>query len=119
MVIYLYAYIFAKFLIFNRQMNDILTLKERLIEIVETSYRILCNKIVLQSINIPNESSFQLHFGVILKQIGLLYEFEDGDRFSIQLEDVQSINSTQKRKNGKAMMRYEQKEKALAEASTF
>lgn len=83
-------------------MNNILTLKERLIEIVETSYRILCNKIVSQSIRIPNEASFQLHFGVILKQIGHLYEFEDGDRFSIQLEDVQSINSTQKSKNGNA-----------------
>ena len=83
-------------------MNKILTLKERLTEIVDTSYRILCNKIVSRNISVPNEASLQLHFGVILKQIGQLYEFEESDRFSIQLEDVQTINITQKSKNGKA-----------------
>lgn len=83
-------------------MRKILTPKERLTEIIDTSYRILCNKIVSQSIRIPNEASFQLQFGVILKQIGQLYEFEESDRFSIQLEDVQTINITQKSKNGKA-----------------
>ena len=82
--------------------NNVLSLKERLTEIVDISYRVLCNKIVSQSINIPNEASLQLQLGVILKQVGQLYEFSTEDRFTIQLEDVQDINATQKSKNGKA-----------------
>ena len=82
--------------------NNVLSLKERLTEIVDISYRVLCNKIVSQSINIPNEASLQLQLGVILKQVGQLYEFSTEDRFIIQLEDVQDINATQKSKNGKA-----------------
>lgn len=86
----------------NTLEKNILTLEERLVEIVNTSYCILCSKIVSKCINIPNEASFQLQFGVILKQVGQLYEFEEKDKFSIQLEDVQTINATQKSKNGKA-----------------
>lgn len=86
----------------KRRMRNILTIKKRLNEIVEISYRIICNKIVSKSIKVPNEASFQLQFGVILKQIGQLYEFENNDRFSIQLEDIQTTNITQKSKNGKA-----------------
>ena len=74
-----------------------ITLKDRLREIVDISYRILCNKIVSKSISISNEASFQLQFGVILKQIGQLYEFDEKDRFYIQLEDVQTIDVTQKK----------------------
>lgn len=77
-------------------------LKERLNKIVEISYFILCNKIASKSINIDNEASFQMHYAVILKQIGQFFEFDDNDRFSIQLENVQTINITQKSKNGKA-----------------
>ena len=73
-----------------------------LTEIVDISYRVLCNKIVSQSINIPNEASLQLQLGVILKQVGQLYEFSTEDRFAIQLEDVQDISATQKSKKGKA-----------------
>ena len=82
--------------------NIVLSLRERLTEIVDISYRVLCNKIVSQSINIPNEASLQLQLGVILKQVGQLYEFAAEDRFTIQLEDVQDINATQKSKTGKA-----------------
>ena len=55
-----------------------------------------------KSISISNEASFQLQFGVILKQIGQLYEFDEKDRFYIQLEDVQTIDVTQKSKHGRA-----------------
>ena len=85
----------------DKTINTI-TLKDRLREIVDISYRILCNKIVSKSISISNEASFQLQFGVILKQIGQLYEFDEKDRFYIQLEDVQTIDVTQKSKHGKA-----------------
>lgn len=83
-------------------MKTIQPLKERLIKIVEDSYQILCNKIASNSILVPNEASLQLHFGVILKQIGQLYEFGEKDRFLIKLEDVQMIDRTQKSKKGKA-----------------
>lgn len=75
----------------NQYMINIFTLKERLTEIVNSSYWRLCN-IVSKNISVSNEASLQLHLGVILKQIGQLYEFEANDRFYIQLEDVQSIN---------------------------
>ena len=78
--------------------NNVLSLKERLTEIVDISYRVLCNKIVSQSINIPNEASLQLQLGVILKQVGQLYEFSTEDRFTIQLEDVQDINDQKPKK---------------------
>jgi hypothetical protein len=86
----------------NNLVKEVLTLEERLNNIVNISYHILCGKIVSNYINIPNEASFQLQFGLILKQIGQLYEFEENDRFSILLEDIQTINATQKSKNGKA-----------------
>ncbi|MBQ2440275.1 MAG: hypothetical protein II271_03640 [Muribaculaceae bacterium] len=85
----------------DKTINTI-TLKDRLREIVDISYRILCNKIVSKSISISNEASFQLQFGVILKQIGQLYEFDEKDRFYIQLEDVQTIDVTQKSPHGRA-----------------
>lgn len=64
------------------------TLKERLNEIVQTSYRLLCNKIVGGVIDVDNESSLQLQLGVIIKTIGQMFEFTPEDRFSIVLEHV-------------------------------
>ena len=66
-------------------------LQERLAEIVNVSYGVLCNKIVAGSIRIENEAAFQLQFSVILKTIGQLYEYGNFDRFSIELEKMVSL----------------------------
>lgn len=47
-------------------------LKERLQEIVEMSYRLLCNKIVGGLVDVDNEASMQMQLGVIMKTIGQL-----------------------------------------------
>lgn len=78
------------------------TFEERLREVVNISYRLLCEKIVGQDISIHNEASMQLHLSVIIKQIGILYEFSSSERFSIELESLEEIESTQKSSNGKA-----------------
>lgn len=78
------------------------TFEERLREIVNISYTLLCNKIVGQDISIHNEASMQLHLSVIIKQIGVLYELSSSERFSIELESLEEIESTQKSSNGKA-----------------
>ena len=79
------------------------TLKERLQEIVETSYRLLCNKIVGGLVEVDNEASMQMQLGVIMKTIGQLYEFSEHDRFSITLEHVVKDDAIQTWKSkGKA-----------------
>ena len=78
------------------------TFEERLREVVNISYRLLCEKIVGQDISIHNEASMQLHLSVIIKQIGVLYELSSSERFSIELESYEEIESTQKSSNGKA-----------------
>ncbi len=59
---------------------------ERLKEIVGISYNILIQKIGNGSIKPWNEASFQLEFGVILKAIGHLYEFDIDDKFHLEFE---------------------------------
>lgn len=66
--------------------DNIQDLKDRLSEIINISYKILCNKISAGSINVYNEASLQLQFSVILKTIGHLYEFDKYDIFEIELE---------------------------------
>ena len=83
-------------------MGDITPMKERLKEIVKISYNLLCNEIAGGSITIYNEASLQMHLGVILKQVGRLYEYTKTDRFSIDLETWQEIDGTLKSKNGRA-----------------
>lgn len=78
------------------------TPQERLKEIVKISYSILCNKIAYGDIKIANEASLQMQFGVILKQVGQLYEFAGTDRFSIELEAIQPISPTTKSSKGQA-----------------
>lgn len=68
--------------------KKIQSLQERLAEIVNVSYGVLCNKIVAGGIFVENEAAFQLQFSVILKTIGQLYEYANSDRFSIELEKV-------------------------------
>ena len=83
-------------------MRVITPIKERLKEIVKISYNLLCNEIAGGNIEIHNEASLQMHLGVILKQVGRLYEFTKTDRFSVELETWQEIDGTLKSKNGRA-----------------
>ncbi|MBQ8271800.1 MAG: hypothetical protein IJZ09_02185 [Tidjanibacter sp.] len=83
-------------------MDTMKTPQERLKEIVKISYSILCNKIAYGDIKIANEASLQMQFGVILKQVGQLYEFAGTDRFSIELEAIQPISPTTKSSKGQA-----------------
>lgn len=83
-------------------MNQVLAPRMRLEQIVEISYLILQNKIVGGAIDVPNEASMQMQFGVILKQVGQLYEFGEEERFSIALETWQDIDATSKSGKGRA-----------------
>ena len=76
--------------------------RERIKTIVDTSYNILCNKIVCGDIRIYNEASMQLHLGTIIKQLGELYEFSDAENFRIELEAPEEISPTQKSSSGYA-----------------
>ena len=67
--------------------QEILTLKERLECIVDQSYNILCQQIAKGRFTVNNEASFQLQFAVILKSVGQLYEFDQNDRFFVELEE--------------------------------
>ena len=78
------------------------TLKDRLQEIVQTSYQLFCHKIVggmytfgnspLQEkdnekmCSLFNEASMQLVFGDILREVGRLFEYSYDDRFVIKRE---------------------------------
>ena len=80
-----------------------MTYRERLGEIVNLSYKILSHKIAVGSIKVYNEASMQLHLGVILRQLGTLYEFAEKDNFRIELEKTIILkNQTAKSSNGKA-----------------
>ncbi len=65
---------------------------ERLKEIVDISYKILIQKIGNGSIKPWNEASFQLEFGIILKAIGHLYEFDIDDKFHLEFETGKKFN---------------------------
>ncbi len=78
------------------------SIEERLKQIIDISYKLLCYKIVSGDIRIDNEASLQMQLGVILKQVGQLYECGNNDRFTIELETWQDISSTYKSSNGKA-----------------
>lgn len=83
-------------------MTNILTLHNRLEQIIQNSYELLVGKVVGGEIVIVNEASMQMQFGVILKQIDKLYEFCEDDKFSIELETWREIGSTTKSKKGRA-----------------
>jgi len=55
-------------------------------EIIETSYKLLINKLAHGGITAKNENSFQLELGFILKTIGQLYEFRLVDKFQLDFE---------------------------------
>ena len=77
-------------------------LQIRMEQIISVAYDILCNKIAVGNIVVKNEASLQMQFGVLLKQVGLLYEFSDDERFSIALETPQEIDASTKSAKGKA-----------------
>lgn len=66
-------------------------MKDRLTKIINLSYEILCNDIVSGRVHVQNEASLQMQLGVILKQIGQLFEFGNEDRFRIDLEVPQEV----------------------------
>ena len=82
---------------------EILDYQERLAEIVESAYRIICQKVAGNRITVYNEASLQLHLGAALKTLGELYEFsaDTNERFVIELEKTIEIPATAK-SNGKA-----------------
>ena len=78
------------------------SIEERLKQIIDISYKLLCHKIVAESITVHNEASLQMQLGIILKQIGQLYEFDKNDRFTVELEAWIEIPPTIKSANGRA-----------------
>lgn len=83
--------------------SEILTeLQSRLNRIVNDSYEILCNKVVQNSISVPNEASLQLHFGTVLKQVGVLHEYSLTDGFKIELELPIELSECTAKSKGKA-----------------
>ena len=81
---------------------SVLSIEERLKQIIDLSYKLLCHKIVAKSIIVHNEASLQMQLGIILKQMGQLYEFDKKDRFDVELEAWIEIPSTIKSANGRA-----------------
>ena len=78
------------------------TYKERLVEIINLSYRLLCNKVAGCEIVVNNEASLQHQLSLILKQIGQHFLFTPNDRFIIELEkDVLLKSPTNKSPNQK------------------
>ena len=86
----------------NSNYLSVPSLEERLKQIINDSYKLLCHKIVSESFIVENEASLQMQLGVILKQIGQLYEFDKNDHFYVELETWQDIPSTSKSNKGKA-----------------
>lgn len=78
------------------------SIEERLKQIIDISYKLLCHKIVKGSITIYNEASLQMQLGIILKQIGQLYEFDKDDRLTVELEADMGATDTTKSANGNA-----------------
>ena len=52
------------------------SLEDRLKQIIDSSYKLLCHKIVSESFIVENVASLQMQLGVILKQIGQLFDFD-------------------------------------------
>ena len=69
------------------------TYEERLVEIINISYKLLCNKIAGSEVGVNNEASFQHQLSLILKHIGQQFLFAKEDRFEIELEKEIPIKS--------------------------
>ena len=60
--------------------------QDRLSKIVDTSFEIISEKIANGLIQIDNEASFQLQFGMILKALGEMLAVAIGDKFDVFME---------------------------------
>lgn len=76
-------------------MNEIF--KDRLKQIIETSFDLLEMKIANGGIISKNEASFQLELGYILKVVGQLYEFHPNEKFHLELENTIELKTTSKK----------------------
>lgn len=85
-----------------QQFNEIPTLSDRLRQIVELSYTILCNKVAAGSFNVPNEASIQMQLGSIINWVGKMFEFDKHDRVVVELESPKEIAKTSKSISGRA-----------------
>ena len=86
-------------------MNLILpSTEDRLCQIIDLSYQIFQARIINGTIEqFDNEASMQLQLGVILQNVGLLYEWAEDEHFSIRLEKKFKLeNATSKSSNGNA-----------------
>lgn len=83
---------------------ELQSIQERLIEIINLSYKIFEARVVNNTIgDFENEASMQLQLGVILKDVGLLYEWKEQDKFIIRFEQKFNLKEpTSKSTNGKA-----------------
>jgi hypothetical protein len=63
-------------------------------EIIETSYRLLTQKLAFGGLTARNESSFQLELGHILRTLGKLYEFSPAHRFNLEFETYIPLGDT-------------------------
>jgi hypothetical protein len=75
--------------------------KNRLTEIIETSFRLLEMKIANGGIISKNEASFQLELGYILKVVGQLYEFKPSEKFHLELESYIDLEKKSIKSNSK------------------
>lgn len=84
--------------------KELLTMRERAMEIVERSCEIFQAKIVNNNIGeISNEASMQLQLGIILQQVGKLYEWGKNDHFNVIFENPFELSkATNKSPNKKA-----------------
>ena len=60
--------------------------KQRLNDIIQTSFKLLEMKISYGGIISKNEASFQFELGHILRLIGKLYEFKNDEKFHLEFE---------------------------------
>lgn len=82
--------------------DSIISLQDRIKEIINYSYYLFCNKVVNGGLVIHNEASMQLYLGSILQQIGTLHQFCKDEYCAVELEVPEQIENTQKSSNGKA-----------------
>ena len=61
-------------------------------EVIEQAYRLLCNKLAYGGLKAENEIAFQCEFGIMLKTLGQLYEFEATDKFQIDFETTVNLD---------------------------
>ncbi|RTQ46804.1 hypothetical protein EJV47_20740 [Hymenobacter gummosus] len=64
-----------------------------LTEVIETSYRLLAQKLANGGVKARNEAALQHEFGHILRTIGELYEFSSAHRFQLEFESYLELTA--------------------------